>query len=38
MVTINTYGIIGELNIINMTEKSDIRKNKNNNELMLKIE
>ena len=38
MVTINTYGMIGELDINNMTEKSDISKNVNNNELLIKIE
>ena len=37
MVTINTYGMIGELDINNMTEKSGISKN-GNNVLLLKIE
>ena len=34
----NTYGIIGELDINNMTEKSDISKNENDYELSIKIE
>ena len=38
IVTINTYGMIGELDINNMTEKSDISKKEINNELLLKIE
>ena len=35
MVTFNTYGMIGELDINNMTEKSDGKKN-NNSVLLLK--
>ena len=35
MVTINTYGMKGEL--FNMTEKSDISINENYNELLIKI-
>ena len=31
MVSINTYDMIGELDINNMTEKSDISKTENNN-------
>ena len=38
IVTINTYGVIGELDINNMTKKFNISKNKNNNELFIKIE
>ena len=38
MVTFNTYGMIGERNINNMAKKSDILKNENNNELLLKTE
>ena len=38
MVTINTYAIIAELDTNNITEKFDISKNENNNELFLKIE
>ena len=38
MVIINTYGMIRELNIINTTEKSDISKTEDNNELLLKTE
>ena len=38
MVTIYTYGMIRELDINNRTEKSHVSKNKNNNELLLKIE
>ena len=30
------FGLIGEFDRNNMTEKSDISKNKNNNELLLK--
>ena len=37
MVTINTYGMIGELDINNRTEKSDISKSENNNKLLIKI-
>ena len=37
MVTINRYGMIGELDISNMTEKIKY-KNENNNELLIKIE
>ena len=36
MVTINTYGIMGELDINNMTEKSDISIKENNEELLIK--
>ena len=38
IVTINTHGMIGELDINHMTERSDILKNENNNELLLKRE
>ena len=38
MATINTHGMIGELDINNRTEISDISENENNNELMIKIE
>ena len=38
MVTINTYGMIGELDANNMTENSDISINENNNELLIKME
>ena len=37
MVTINTYGMKGELDVFNMTEKSDISINENYNELLIKI-
>ena len=37
MVTITSSFMIGELDINNMTEKSDISKNKNNHELELLI-
>ena len=37
MVTIDTYGIIGELDINNMTEKLNISKNENNTELFIKL-
>ena len=39
MVTINTYGMMGELYINNMTKKFDISKNyENYNELLIKLE
>ena len=38
MVSINAYGIIGELYRNNITEKLNISKNVNNNELLIKIE
>ena len=38
IVTINTSGMLAELDINNMTEKSVISKNENNNELLIKIE
>ena len=38
MGKINTYGMIGELDISNMTEKSGISKIENNNVLLIKIE
>ena len=37
MVTINTCGMISELDINNATGKSNISKNVNNNELLIKI-
>ena len=38
MIAINAYGMIGELDINNITEKFDISKNGHDNELLLKIE
>ena len=38
MVTINIYEMIGKLDVNNMTEKSHISKNENNNKLLIKIE
>ena len=39
MFTINTYGMIyGELDMNNITEKSDILKIENNNESLINIE
>ena len=38
MGTINTYGLMGELDINKMTEKSDISKNVNNILLLIKID
>ena len=38
MVTINTYGMIGELDANNITENSDVSINENNNELLIKME
>ena len=37
MVTIKTSGMMGELDINNTTQKSDISENENNNELLIKI-
>ena len=38
MIAINTYGMIIEFDINNRTLKSNISKNGNNNELLIKIE
>ena len=37
MVTIDTYGMIGELDINNMTEKFSISKNETNTELFINL-